>query len=108
MCVTELGQVSSKHRLQLVVIAPLPTGGGHFWTPWGYGPVLSPPLETVGSVDPQDRPKFDLSKMVQNPLKTAPWGQILSFWPFWTSHWAPEGHCCSTWAIYDLADLASK
>ena len=41
-----------------------------------------------GSEDPQDRPKFDLSKMVQNALETAPWGQILSFWPFWTSHWA--------------------
>ena len=65
----------------------------------GYG---APHQRGGGSGDPQERPKFDLSKMIQIALYTALWGQILSFWPFWTSHWAQEGHCCSTWAIYDL------
>ena len=83
------------------------TRGGGSGAPHQMGGVWCP-HQRGGSGDPQYRPKFDLSKMVQNALKTAPWGQLLSFWPFWTSHWAPEGHCCSTWAIYDLADLASK
>ena len=45
-------------------------------------------LTLYRSGGPQDRPKLELSKMVQNALYTAPWGKILSFWPFWTSHWA--------------------
>ena len=46
--------------------------------------------------------------MGQNALYTAPWGQILSFWPFWTSHWAPKGHFGVIWRLWARNLLSCK
>ena len=59
-----------------------------------------------GSVDPQDRPKCDLSKMVQNALKTAPWGPNFEVLAILDLPLGPRGPLLQY--FYDLADLASK
>ena len=68
---------------------------------------LDPPPLTYHKFG-QNRSKFDLSKITQNALHTAPGGQISSFLTFWTYLWALGAHSRGTQQIRDLAEEAPK